>query len=114
MAGTVRYGTASPKLGPKAPFRVDGVTVAGKTGTAQLEVRQEGKKGKINLAWFICFAPVEKPEIAMAVMIEGEEIGEQLAGGDAAAPIASAVLRKYFAKKNAAANRPAAPVFKMK
>jgi penicillin-binding protein 2 len=114
MAGTVRYGTASTKLGPKGPFRVDGVTLAGKTGTAQLEVRQDGKKGKINLAWFICFAPVEKPEIAMAVMIEGEEIGEQLAGGDAAAPVAAAVLRKYFAKKNAAATRVAAPVFKMK
>lgn len=114
MMGCVRYGTAAPRLGPKGPSRLEGITLAGKTGTAQKDVTLGGKKGKINLAWFICFAPVEKPEIAMAVMIEGDEVGEELAGGQAAAPIAAAVLKKYFAKKGAAAARPAAPVFKMK
>ena len=75
-------------------YRVPGVRIAGKTGTAQIP-------GKKNIAWFICFAPLENPKIAMAIAIEGDS-GEEYQGGLHAAPVASAVLKKYFAKKDPA------------
>ncbi|MBX3738152.1 MAG: penicillin-binding protein 2 [Candidatus Didemnitutus sp.] len=104
MIGTTTEGTAS--LITKGPYKVPGVTIAGKTGTAQKDVYEGGKLiGKINFAWFICFAPAENPEIAIAVMLEGDTIGETYGGGVNAAPVANAIIRKYFEKKNA----PAAP-----
>lgn len=58
--------------------------VAGKTGTAQ------NPHGETH-AWFIGFAPYEDPEICITVFLENG--GE---GGEAAAPIARAMLEKYF------------------
>jgi penicillin-binding protein 2 len=75
-----------------ADQRVPGVRIAGKTGTAQIP-------GHLNAAWFICFAPLENPEIAVAVMLEGDTAGEDYGGGRNASPIASAILKKYFEKK---------------
>ena len=83
--------------------KIPGVRIAGKTGTAQVNT----KAGTLNIAWFICFAPVEKPEIAIAVALEGDTPGEEYGGGRNAAPVASAILKKYFEKKN----RPATPIF---
>lgn len=60
--------------------RIDGVNVAGKTGTAEVG---EGEPH----AWFICFAPAEDPKVAVAVVVEHG--GE---GGRTAAPIARQVL----------------------
>jgi len=77
--------------------QVKGVTVAGKTGTAQ--VRKDG--GFIENAWFVCFAPVEDPQIAIAVIKEGYEVGRSHGGGTNAAPMAQSVLKTYFAKKPA-------------
>jgi penicillin-binding protein 2 len=74
--------------------RVPGVDVAGKTGTAEV-----GAKGDFNVAWFICFAPVDKPEIAVAVAVRSNERGDY-GGGRNAAPVAFAILRSYFDKKN--------------
>jgi penicillin-binding protein 2 len=80
--------------------RLENITVAGKTGTAQV-VRLEQYKGlaedKIpykyrDHAWFACFAPAEKPEIAVAVLVE-----HGLHGGSGAGPVARAVLARYFA-----------------
>ena len=71
------------------------------TAASTLSVTKDGKTGNINLAWFICFAPAEKPEIAMAVVVVGDTIGEDFYGGTNAGPIASAILKKYFEKKNA-------------
>ena len=76
-----------------AALRVPGVTIAGKTGTAQIP-------GNKNCAWFICFAPAENPEIAIAVAIEGDVAGEEFGGGLYAAPVASRILQEYFRKKN--------------
>ena len=97
MAGTVTRGTAQ-NLATEA-LRVPGITIGAKTGTAQKRVAKDGKVGNINLAWIICFAPVEKPEVAIAVMIEGENIGEDFYGGQNAGPVASAILKKYYEKK---------------
>ena len=46
-------------------------------------------------AWFTSFAPAEKPEIVVTVLVEHGGHG-----GSAAAPIAKKVLERYFAKKN--------------
>jgi penicillin-binding protein 2 len=64
------------------------LAVAGKTGTAQ------NPQGETH-AWFIGFAPYENPEVCITVFIENG--GE---GGEAAAPIARAMLEKYFNIKN--------------
>jgi len=60
------------------------LAVAGKTGTAQ------NPHGETH-AWFIGFAPYENPEVCITVFIENG--GE---GGETAAPIARAMLEKYF------------------
>ena len=57
-------------VGPDGTGRlvqIDDFRIAGKTGTA--DFRAHGKE--VNLAWFIGFAPVENPQIAVAVMVEG-------------------------------------------
>lgn len=90
--------TAYP-LSTVPAYEIPGVRIAGKTGTAQKKVVQNGKVGNINFAWFICFAPADRPEVAMAVMVEGENIGENFGGGLHAAPIAALVLKKYFEQK---------------
>ncbi len=93
MVGCTTTGTAKV-LTNLAALRVPGVTIAGKTGTAQIP-------GDKNAAWFICFAPAEKPEIAIAVVIEGDTAGEEFGGGLYAAPVASRIMQEYFRKKNA-------------
>ncbi len=105
MEGCTTYGTGN-FLTTLASLKIPGVRIAGKTGTAQKRVRQGDKVGTINCAWFICFAPLEKPEIAVAVMVEGQTIGESYGGGFNAAPVADAVLKKYFDKKSEPAPKP--------
>lgn len=102
--GTARTLTTVPA------FRVPGVRIAGKTGTAQKELYVDKKfVGIINYAWFICFAPIEKPEIAIAIALEGDVAGEEYGGGTRAVPVASAILKKYFEKKTASASPLFAP-----
>ena len=62
--------------------RIDGVRVAGKTGTAEVDV--DGKRR--NHAWFITFAPIDSPQVAIAVVSEFGGVG-----GQVAAPIARAI-----------------------
>ncbi len=78
MRGVVLQGTGTLA-------NVPGVTVAGKTGTAQ---NPHGK----DHAWFIAFAPVENPKIALAVLVENAGFG-----GAISAPIARELI-KYFIK----------------
>jgi peptidoglycan glycosyltransferase len=69
---------------------VPGVRVAGKTGTAT------GTDGFSN-PWFIGFAPVDDPTIAIAVFIEGSAAsGESASGGSVAAPIASQLIELWL------------------
>jgi penicillin-binding protein 2 len=93
MEGCTTVGTASVLTTVEA-LQVPGVRIAGKTGTAQIVSAQ----GKVDEAWFICFAPLENPKIAIAVAIEGTTPGETFGGGRESAPVASAVLKKYFEK----------------
>lgn len=62
-----------------------GVRVAGKTGTAEVGANRE-----FTQPWFICFAPIDNPRIAVAVTLERQPAGSQ--GGIVAAPIAKSVL----------------------
>ena len=72
---------------------VPGVRVAGKTGTAT------GAGGFSN-PWFIGFAPVENPTIAIAVFVEGStESGESATGGSTAAPIASTLIETWLSQQ---------------
>jgi peptidoglycan glycosyltransferase len=78
MADVVNEGTGTSAA-------LSDVTVAGKTGTA--EVRNE----TLNQVWFIGFAPVEAPRYAIAVTLEEQPIGTS--GGANAAPLAAQVLQ---------------------
>jgi penicillin-binding protein A len=80
MVGVVEAGTGTAA-------QIPGVTVAGKTGTAQ------HGDGENPHAWFVCFAPAEAPRIAVAVIVlDGGSLGSEATGGQVAAPIARAVL----------------------
>ena len=75
-------------------YRVPGLRIAGKTGTAQKRTAE----GTLNFAWFVGFAPIEAPQIAIAVIVEGDTPGEDVAGGRYAAPVAGAIFRAWSEK----------------
>jgi peptidoglycan glycosyltransferase len=77
MTSVVDNGT-----GKKA--RIDGVEVAGKTGTAQ--------NAGPDHNWFIGFAPAADPKIAVAVFVRNGGG----TGGDTSAPIAKSVIQAYL------------------
>jgi penicillin-binding protein 2 len=72
-------GTAA---GAFAGFPLERMTVAGKTGTAQVARKQD-------TALFVCFAPAENPQYVVAVVME-----ESGFGGSVAAPVARRILEK--------------------
>jgi peptidoglycan glycosyltransferase len=71
---------------------IKGIGIAGKTGTAENEL--SGKQKNKEHAWFICFAPVNDPQIAVAVVLEYSGS----TGGKAAAPIARELIRQALGK----------------
>jgi cell division protein FtsI/penicillin-binding protein 2 len=78
MIDVVRSGTGTAAALP-------GVTVAGKTGTAELVANSTNPKD--SDAWFVAFAPAGAPKVAVAVMLVGAGFG-----GSSAAPIARRVM----------------------
>ena len=82
-------GVVNEPGGTGGAARIWGVVAAGKTGTAQ--VVSLGKKGGKDHAWFVAFAPLEAPELAMAIVVEHGGHG-----GAAAAPIARRIFEAYF------------------
>ena len=79
MEAVVNYGTATSLSGY-------GYSVAGKTGTAEVS-------GKGDNSWFIGYAPVEQPQIAICVLVENDE-----GYYESALPVANAVLQAYLAQ----------------
>jgi peptidoglycan glycosyltransferase len=75
MGNVVREGTGTAAA-------LSGIEVAGKTGTAEVD------NATANQAWFIGFAPIDRPRMAVAVTVERTQ-GQ---GGTEAAPIAKRVL----------------------
>ncbi len=114
----VTMGPSGTARGVFAPVTAAGISSGGKTGTAQKDVPQyDPKTGEIKTvkkvekdrrgnvireyeqivlspepridSWFLCIAPIERPQIALAVIIEGGGYGSK-----AAAPVAAALVLK--------------------
>ena len=79
MRNVVEEGTGTPA-------QLGGISVAGKTGTASIGPANSN----LNQPWFIGFAPVENPTVAVAVTVDQSQGGF---GGTIAAPIAKAVIQ---------------------
>ncbi len=67
---------------------VSGMTIAGKTGTAPA---RDGSR--VTHAWFVGYAPVDEPEVALVIFLK------RGTGGADAAPLAARIFRQYFAQK---------------
>lgn len=79
------HGTASG-------FRVEGIKICGKTGTAENKIRVGGKTYQLkDHSIFVAFAPRDNPKIAIAVFIENSGYGATWAG-----PIATLMIEKYI------------------
>ena len=89
MLAAVREGTARMATVP-------GLGVAGKTGTAEIQLKDR----RINRVWLIAFAPYDDPQVALAVSIE-----DGSSGGQNAAPIARDIFAGIFQKKAGPAGR---------
>jgi peptidoglycan glycosyltransferase len=77
--------------GTGTPAQLGGISVAGKTGTAQVGVIGSN----LTQPWFIGFAPVQDPKVAVAVTIERTQGGF---GGTVAAPIAKSVIQTLLSE----------------
>lgn len=93
-------GVVNSPRGTGTKARVPEVTVAGKTGTAQVIAldadKNSDKEDDIPVkfrdhAWFVSIAPVKKPRLAIAVLVEHGGHG-----GSAAAPIAKEMIKAYL------------------
>ena len=80
MTSVVDEGTAAALAGD-----LGGTPFAGKTGTAEKDI-----EAGVNQVWFIGFAPVEDPQVAVAATVE---TCTGCFGGDTAGPIGTAVMR---------------------
>ena len=80
-----RGGTAANAFNELLPIKV-----AGKTGTAETESTNQTRSSN---ALFICYAPADKPEVAVAVVVEKGVLGAYTA------PIAKDILKAYFDNK---------------
>jgi penicillin-binding protein 2 len=91
----LRHGMISVvegKLGTAGKAQVDGIHVAGKTGTAQWGP----KNNERTAAWFAGYAPADKPRYAFAALYEGEANNDDVHGGTFAAPLIGRVLKEVF------------------
>ena len=90
------------RRGTARKVRIKGLTIGGKTGTAQVvrlkqykHLKEEDIPYKFrDHAWFTCYAPAEDPEIAVTVLVE-----HGLHGGSGAGPVARAMLEAYFGER---------------
>jgi len=86
------------EFGTARSFKSDVYTMAGKTGTAQVVGNKQGTRDRVlsgdkykDHSWFIAFAPVDNPKIAIAVIVENGGYGASAAG-----PLAKQVLDYYL------------------
>lgn len=119
IMGLVTGGPSGTARGVFGPVKAAGINTGGKTGTAQKVIPvYDAKTGQVKTrhrvekdnkgnvireyeetimdtdhpridAWFLCIAPLERPQLAMAVIVEGGGYGSK-----AAAPIAAALVLK--------------------
>jgi penicillin-binding protein 2 len=91
------YGVVN-EYGTGAAAQIPGVTLCGKTGSAQRvsnELVKSGKAGQDSKdnGWFVGFAPRDNPEIVVVALFEGGEHGAL------AAPVVRDIVKSYFDKK---------------
>jgi penicillin-binding protein 2 len=90
----IRTGMIEVVNGPNGTgheAQLDGVEVAGKTGTAQW-----GPKNKERTAaWFAGFLPAEEPRYAFAAVYEGD-VGSKVHGGTTAAPMIADIFQEIY------------------
>jgi penicillin-binding protein 2 len=80
------------EIGTARAARIPGINMCAKTGTAETYLSLEGKRTKLNNnSIFVCFAPRENPQIAIAVVIQNAGFGAKWA-----APIGSLLVEKYL------------------
>lgn len=84
VRGAMRHTVTS---GTGKSCDVPGITVCGKTGSAE-------NPGRPAHAWFVCFAPMENPTIAVACIVEHGRHGATAAG-----PVCRAILDVYYGKQ---------------
>jgi penicillin-binding protein 2 len=88
MEGAVAYGTAKS-------MQIEGIRIAGKTGTAQFcdDIKCGVGFAQPEHAWFTAFAPVENPEVSIIIFLyDGGE------GSQTAVPVAHEILEYYFSR----------------
>jgi len=95
------------QIGTARLAHVPSLRIAGKTGTAQFRAKSQ----KLNLAWFVGFAPVENPRLAVVVMVEGTKPEDHYGGGKTAAPIAKVIFQKFFNKNESLDSRRVASAY---
>jgi penicillin-binding protein 2 len=84
LAAVIDHGTARR-------VALQGITVAGKTGTAEYAGPRDARGNLPTHAWFAAYAPFESPEIAVVAFIDNG--GE---GSEMAAPVVAEILSAYF------------------
>lgn len=91
------WGAVNWPSGTAYGARIDALPYAGKTGTAQARETRSGVSESVaawllqDHAWFVGYAPAQKPRVVIVVFIEHGGFG-----GAAAAPIAKSVLETYY------------------
>jgi len=93
------YGVVNEPGGTAGASKLPGIELCGKTGSAQViseeGLKRAGKKAELkDNAWFVGFAPRQHPDIVVSALVQGGGHG-----GVAAAPIARAVIKAYYDKK---------------
>lgn len=93
----MRQAVAAEKGTAHNRITLKSIPIAGKTGTAEygdVIAIKDGKEIRKSHAWFTAFAPYDKPEIAVVVLLEGGI--ESLEGSTFAVPVTDAILKAYF------------------
>jgi len=85
------YGVVNEGGGTGGNARVEGFDVCGKTGTAQVASKDKAGAKNKDHAWFISFAPRDKPEICSVILTENVGFGSTYS-----APRAQAIYDDYY------------------
>jgi penicillin-binding protein 2 len=98
------FGVVNEPSGTGGAAKSQTIPICGKTGTAQVVSTKKGVQSAEKFrdhAWFVAFAPLEKPQVALSVLVEHGGHG-----GSAAAPIARMAIEGFFGSVQTPAPKP--------